>query len=111
MKLVREHIYEKFTEDSDPIADLGIGTTQLEEILGIWLTRSEGKYMWKGNIDLKGTHITELPDNLHVGGYLDLRRTQITELPDNLHVGSSLYLGRTQITELPNNGIINTKMF
>jgi hypothetical protein len=27
MKLVREHINEKFTEDSDPIADMGIGTT------------------------------------------------------------------------------------
>ena len=25
MKIIREHIYEKFTEDSDPIKDLGIG--------------------------------------------------------------------------------------
>ena len=28
MKLVREHINEKFTEDSDPVEDLGLGTYQ-----------------------------------------------------------------------------------
>jgi hypothetical protein len=27
MKLVKEHINEKFTEDSDPVADMGIGVT------------------------------------------------------------------------------------
>ena len=32
-----------------------------------------------GNIDLRGTQITALPDNLTVGGGLDLRGTQITE--------------------------------
>jgi hypothetical protein len=31
MKLVREHINEKFTEDSDPIQDLGIGMRHLIE--------------------------------------------------------------------------------
>lgn len=29
MKLVREHINEKFTKDSDPIRDMGIGIQQL----------------------------------------------------------------------------------
>ena len=32
-----------------------------------------------GNVDLSGTQITALPDNLTVGGWLDLRGTQITE--------------------------------
>ena len=31
-----------------------------------------------GNLDLRGTQITALPDNLTVGGWLDLRSTQIT---------------------------------
>ena len=31
-----------------------------------------------GYLDLRGTQITALPDNLTVGGYLDLRGTQIT---------------------------------
>ena len=38
----------------------------------------------EGYLDLRGTQITALPDNLTVSGYLDLRGTQITALPDNL---------------------------
>ncbi|MFP9521275.1 hypothetical protein AB6D43_14030, partial [Pectobacterium brasiliense] len=45
-----------------------------------------------GSLDLRGTGITSLPDNLSVGGSLDLRGTGITSLPDNLSVGGSLYL-------------------
>lgn len=32
----------------------------------------------QGSLDLRGTQITSLPDNLTVGGWLDLRGTQIT---------------------------------
>ena len=32
-----------------------------------------------GNLDLRGTGITSLPDNLTVDGWLDLRGTGITE--------------------------------
>jgi hypothetical protein len=32
MKLVKEHINEKFSEDSDPISDMGIGKLSLKEI-------------------------------------------------------------------------------
>ena len=56
-----------------------------------------------GGLDLRGTQITALPDNLTVGGWLDLSGTQITALPDNLTVGGSLYLSGTQITALPGN--------
>ncbi|WP_308586666.1 hypothetical protein, partial [uncultured Desulfovibrio sp.] len=41
----------------------------------------------EGYLDLRGTQITALPDNLTVGGSLDLEGTQITALPDNLTVG------------------------
>ena len=53
------------------------------------------------SLDLRDTPITSLPDNLSVGGSLDLTGRQITSLPDNLSVGGSLYLRGTQITSLP----------
>ena len=56
-----------------------------------------------GWLDLSGTAITALPDNLTVGGSLYLSSTQITALPDNLTVGGSLDLSSTQITALPDN--------
>ncbi|MBQ7824842.1 MAG: hypothetical protein IJ337_00620, partial [Clostridia bacterium] len=58
-----------------------------------------------------GTQITELPDNLTVGGWLDLSETQITELPDNLTVGGWLDLSGTQITELPDNLTVGGSLY
>jgi len=64
-----------------------------------------GKYTVGGYLDLRGTGITALPENLTVGGYLDLEGcTGITALPENLTVGGSLDLeGCTGITALPEN--------
>jgi len=56
-----------------------------------------------GNLSLSNTPIKELPDNLKVGGILDLSNTPIKELPDNLEVGRNLYLKNTQIEKLPDN--------
>ena len=56
-----------------------------------------------GSLDLRGTGITALPDNLTVGGSLYLRGTGITALPDNLTVGGYLDLRGTGITALPDN--------
>lgn len=56
-----------------------------------------------GNLDLRHTGITELPDDLTVGSSLDLSNTGITKLPDNLTIGGSLYLRNTGITKLPDN--------
>ena len=69
------------------------------------LTLEEAKRMIDedGNLDLRGTAITALPDNLTVGGWLDLRDTAITTLPDNLTVGGWLDLSGTGITTLPDN--------
>ena len=56
-----------------------------------------------GDLDLRGTAIQQLPDNLTVGGYLDLSGTAIQQLPDNLTVGGSLNLRGTAIQQLPDN--------
>jgi hypothetical protein len=52
-----------------------------------------------GNLDLNGTPITSLGDNLHVGGYLDLRRTPITSLGDNLAVKGIVYIYKTPLND------------
>jgi hypothetical protein len=44
-----------------------------------------------GDVNLRGSRIRKLPDNLTVGGDLDLRGTGITELPDNLKVAGTIY--------------------
>jgi hypothetical protein len=111
MKLVREHINEKFTEDSDPIADMGIGSKYLIHKWFESIGMDRSKYTIddnlnievKGDLDLYETDITKLPDNLRIEGYLDLRRTPITKLPDNLSVGGVLDLYDTQIIKLPEN--------
>lgn len=57
-----------------------------------------------GDLDLSGRDdITELPDNLTIGGYLDLRNSAITSLPNNLTVGGYLDLRDTKVTSLPDN--------
>jgi len=64
-----------------------------------------------GSLDLRGTQITALPDNLTVGGWLDLSGTQITALPDNLTVGGWLDLSGTQITALPDNLTVGGSLY
>ena len=71
------------------------------------LTLEQAEQMMKknnGNLNLYNRKdITELPNNLTVGGYLDLQGTAIASLPDNLTVGGCLALRNTAITSLPNN--------
>ena len=111
MKLVREHINEKFKEESDPISDMGIGQRALIkkwfDSVGIpedyYTIDKNLNITVKGTLDLRGTEITKLPDNLSVKGHLDLYRSSITKLPDNLSVGGDLDLEGTKITKLPDN--------
>jgi hypothetical protein len=43
-------------------------------------------------LDLRGTNIKSLPNDLKVGGNLDLTDTKITSLPNGLQVGRLIYL-------------------
>ncbi len=54
-----------------------------------------------GNLDLSGSNISNLPENLNVDGDLDLSNTNISSLPENLTVGGSLDLSNTNISSLP----------
>ena len=63
-----------------------------------------GKIVVKGNLNLRSTQITSLPDNLYVEGYLNLYNCKnLTSLPDNLHVKDDLNLYGTPIESLPDN--------
>jgi hypothetical protein len=64
-----------------------------------------------GNLDLAGTPITSLPDNLTVQGSLYLDDTPIKSLPDNLTVHGTLTLVGTQITALPDNLIVDESLW
>jgi len=57
----------------------------------------------EGSLYLYNTPISSLPDNLKVEGSLNLRNTKISSLPDNLKVGGYLDLEYTQISSLPEN--------
>ena len=79
-----------------------------------------------GNLDLRGSNITKLPDGLVVNGslnlaatpiaklpnglvvndFLDISETQIAEIPDDLVIGETLYTYSTPITKLPDNLVI-----
>ena len=55
----------------------------------------------KGDLFLRNSKITSLPEGLKVGGDLDLGWTIITSLPKGLEVGGILDLYWTNITSLP----------
>jgi hypothetical protein len=60
-----------------------------------------------GNLDLAGSKITTLPDNLHVGWSLFLYKCKnLMSLPNNLYVGGFLELSKSQITSLPDNLVV-----
>lgn len=70
------------------------------------LTLPEAKEMMArhhGNLCLRGTQFTELPDDLIVSGCLDLSGTMISQLPENLTVGGYLDLSDSDIIQLPDN--------
>ena len=54
-------------------------------------------------LDLSGSKVTELPDNLHINESLNLSSSDIIKLSDNMYIERNLDLWETAITKLPNN--------
>lgn len=88
-------LFEDHLENLQKLSSLGLLDDDGQKVLDY--IRDE----MRGDLRLKGSSITSLPDDLTVGGALDLRDTGIQSLPDDLTVGDSLYLSRTQIQSLP----------
>ena len=55
----------------------------------------------KGDLDLTGSEIEELPEGLKVGGDLYLEYSSITSLPEGLEVGNHLDLRGINMESLP----------
>jgi len=55
----------------------------------------------KGDLELQGQDIQELPDGIYVKNDLLLNSTPIKKLPKGLRVGDNLYIQYTKITSLP----------
>jgi hypothetical protein len=62
LKLVREHIYEKFIEDSDPVSDMGIGKFEVGDTVKLKDNLEVGKKY--GNA--RFWHFLEFPGKLHI---------------------------------------------
>ncbi len=60
----------------------------------------------KGDLDLRDTSVTSLPQNLVVVGDLLLQRTHITSLPQGLKVGGKLVIYDTRITSIPQDLVV-----
>ena len=68
------------------------------------LNNKHDEIIVNGDLDLEGTPIQSLPNNLHVKGNLYLNGCEnLKSLPDNLHVGGSLRSIDTPIQSLPDN--------
>ena len=78
-----------------------------EAVTGYGLEIRDGSPYYNGNLDLRGTYITSLPDGLVVDGSLYLENCKgITSLPEGLVVGGILDLCGTYITSLPDGLVV-----
>ena len=53
----------------------------------------------RGNLSLRGSKITSLPDNLTVKGEINLNNSALSSVPKNLKVGSFLFLVNTPLNK------------
>jgi hypothetical protein len=55
----------------------------------------------KGYLDLEGSQVTQLPDDLNIIGSLNLMGSQVTQLPEDLSVEYDVWLSDSRIVSLP----------
>ena len=80
--------------------------TDFKEKTGLTLQVKDGHPYYPGFINLSGSQIESLPDNLEVGMFLDASKSSLRELPSELKVNNNLYLAGTAITTLPANLVV-----
>jgi hypothetical protein len=60
----------------------------------------------RGNLNLGFSKITSLPEGLNVRGDLDIYWTDITSLPKGLKIGGKLYIMETELTKLSDDELM-----
>ena len=102
-----EKIFNFLEEKEDKqIPELWFDLMKKLELVKELETHPDGtQYRHEGYLNLDGTNITKLPNDLYVDGILDLRSCQyLTELPNNLHVEGDLLLADCkELRGLPDN--------
>lgn len=93
------------TDDQERQKMLG-QITDFKEKTGLTLQVKDGHPYYPGFINLSGSQIESLPDNLEVGMFLDASKSSLRELPSELKVNNNLYLAGTAITTLPANLVV-----
>jgi hypothetical protein len=61
----------------------------------------------RGDLDLKNTNLTSLPEGLDVLGTLYLSNSNITSLPKGLYVAGSLFIENTPLLNYTNKELID----
>ena len=93
------------TDDQERQKMLG-QITDFKEKTGLTLQVKDGHPYYPGFINLSGSQIESLPDNLEVGMFLDASKSSLRELPSELKVNNNLYPAGTAITTLPANLVV-----
>ena len=93
------------TDDQERQKMLG-QITDFKEKTGLTLQVKDGHPYYPGFINLSGSQIESLPDNLEVGMFLDASKSSLKELPSGLKVNDNLYLAGSAITVLPANLVV-----
>jgi hypothetical protein len=91
MKVVKEHINEKFEEISDPVADMGIGKIDLEKVYNDTVIAGINKwFIFLKDLDLIGKKVTfdKLPMKTEVT--IKIKEIKRGQLPNEIY----LYDGR-----------------
>lgn len=93
------------TDDQERQKMLG-QITDFKEKTGLTLQVKDGHPYYPGFINLSGSQIESLPDNLEVGMFLDASKSSLRELPSGLKVNDNLYLAGSAIIALPANLVV-----
>lgn len=118
MKLVKQQLYEKFSEDSDPIRDMGIGAKPLilkwienyKKSSRVYTNKSEfiinddGTIDVEGNVNLYKIGLKQLPEYIQfntVSGIFWINQNQLITLKGcPYHVGQHFFCCNNMLTTL-----------
>jgi len=81
------------------------------DIRGTNITTLPENIIFHYGVDLEYSKIKTLPDDLIFESYLDIHDTKIEKLPNNLTIDGNLLLQGTDITELPSTLIVGGALY
>ena len=71
----------------------------------------ENEIIVYATIDLDGTLIHKIPNNLHIKGSLKLNNSNVEKLPNKLFIEERLFLQNSRIEEIPNDIFVEKSIY